>query len=159
MEGYNYRLQLVYVEPLPWFHFLQFRYSYQYRVNNSDRFVYNRNKELEEFAPDYDEDASNCFENLYSNHLFNLAVRHRLKVAYIRLTAFSPIYNLQTGTFGELITEIDGRRNIKNRLSQRFFCRSCLFQKRTADRLLRFKVSTDIIIIFLTRSTDRKQLF
>ena len=39
MEGYNYRLQLVYVEPLPWFHFLQFRYSYQYRVNNSDRFV------------------------------------------------------------------------------------------------------------------------
>ena len=79
-----------------------------------------------------------------------------MKVAYIRLTAFSPIYNLQTGTFGELITEIDGRRNIKNRLSQRFFCRSCLFQKRTADRLLRFKVSTDIIIIFLTRSTDRK---
>ena len=63
MEGYNYRLQLVYVEPLPWFHFLQFRYSYQYRVNNSDRFVYNWNKELEEFAPDYDEDASNCFEN------------------------------------------------------------------------------------------------
>ena len=61
MEGYNYRLQLVYVEPLPWFHFLQFRYSYQYRVNNSDRFVYNWNKELEEFAPDYDEDASNCF--------------------------------------------------------------------------------------------------
>ncbi len=51
MEGYNYRLQLVYVEPLPWFHFLQFRYSYQYRVNNSDRFVYNWNKELEEFAP------------------------------------------------------------------------------------------------------------
>lgn len=75
MEGYNYRLQLVYVEPLPWFHFLQFRYSYQYRVNNSDRFVYNWNKELEEFAPDYDEDASNCFENQYSNHLFNLAVR------------------------------------------------------------------------------------
>ena len=58
MEGYNYRLQLVYVEPLPWFHFLQFRYSYQYRVNNSDRFVYNWNKELEEFAPDYDEDLS-----------------------------------------------------------------------------------------------------
>ena len=54
MEGYNYRLQLVYVEPLPWFHFLQFRYSYQHRVNNSDRFVYNWNKELEEFAPDYD---------------------------------------------------------------------------------------------------------
>ena len=75
MEGYNYRLQLVYVEPLPWFHFLQFRYSYQHRVNNSDRFVYNWNKELEEFAPDYDEDASNCFENQYSNHLFNLAVR------------------------------------------------------------------------------------
>ena len=79
MEGYNYRLQLVYVEPLPWFHFLQFRYSYQYRVNNSDRFVYNWDKELQDFTPDYDEDASNCFENQYSNHLLNLSVRTNRK--------------------------------------------------------------------------------
>ncbi|WP_448781241.1 TonB-dependent receptor [Bacteroides congonensis] len=75
VDGYNYRLQLVYVEPLPWLHFLQFRYSYQYRVNNSDHFVYNWDKELEEFTPGYDEEASNQFENQYSNHLFNLAVR------------------------------------------------------------------------------------
>ena len=75
VDGYNYRLQLVYVEPLPWLHFLQFRYSYQHRINNSDRFVYNWDKKTEEFAPDYDEDASNCFENQYSNHLFNLAIR------------------------------------------------------------------------------------
>ena len=75
VDGYNYRVQLVYVEPLPWLHFLQFRYSYQYRVNNSDRFVYDWDKELEEFAPDYDEDASNRFENQYSNHLFNLSIR------------------------------------------------------------------------------------
>lgn len=75
VDGYNYRLQLVYVEPLPWLHFLQFRYSYQHRINNSDRFVYNWDKKAEEFAPDYDEDASNCFENQYSNHLFNLAIR------------------------------------------------------------------------------------
>ena len=73
VDGYNYRLQLVYVEPLPWLHFLQFRYSYQHRINNSDRFVYNWDKKAEDFAPDYDEDASNCFENQYSNHLFNLA--------------------------------------------------------------------------------------
>ena len=52
--------QLVYVEPLPWRHFLQLRYSYQYKVNNSDRFVYDWDKELEEFAPDFDEDSSNC---------------------------------------------------------------------------------------------------
>lgn len=75
VDGYNYRLQLVYVEPLPWLHFLQFRYSYQHRINNSDRFVYNWDKKAEDFAPDYDEDASNCFENQYSNHLFNLAIR------------------------------------------------------------------------------------
>lgn len=73
--GSNYRVQLVYVEPLPWQHFLQFRYSYQYRVNHSDRFVYNWDKALEEFAPDYDEKVSNRFENQYSNHLFNLGVR------------------------------------------------------------------------------------
>ena len=34
VDGYNYRVQLVYVEPLPWRHFLQLRYSYQYKVNN-----------------------------------------------------------------------------------------------------------------------------
>ena len=75
IDGYNYRVQLVYVEPLPWLHFLQFRYSYQYRANNSDHFVYNWDKDLDEFTPDYDEEASNCFENQYSNHLFNVAVR------------------------------------------------------------------------------------
>lgn len=75
VDGDNYRVQLVYVEPLPWRHFLQFRYSYQYRVNHSARFVYNWDKELEEFAPDYDEDASNRFENQYSNHLLNFSVR------------------------------------------------------------------------------------
>lgn len=78
-DGYNYRLQMVYVEPLPWLHFLQFRYSYQYKVNNSDRFVYNWDKESEDFTPDYDEDASNCFENQYSNHLLNLSVRTNRK--------------------------------------------------------------------------------
>ncbi|KAA4212741.1 TonB-dependent receptor, partial [Bacteroides ovatus] len=71
VDGYNYRVQLVYVEPLPWRHFLQLRYSYQYRVNNSDRFVYDWDKELEEFAPDLDQDSSNRFENQYSNHLVN----------------------------------------------------------------------------------------
>lgn len=75
VDGYNYRVQLVYIEPLPWRHFLQLRYSYQYKVNNSDRFVYDWDKKLEEFAPDYDEDSSNRFENQYSNHLLNLSVR------------------------------------------------------------------------------------
>lgn len=75
VDGFNYRVQLVYVEPLPWRHFLQLRYSYQYRVNNSDRFVYDWDKELEEFAPDFDEESSNRFENQYSNHLVNLAIR------------------------------------------------------------------------------------
>ena len=53
----------------------EFRYSYQYKVNNSDRFVYDWNEDLGEFTPDYDESASNQFENQYSNHLLNLAVR------------------------------------------------------------------------------------
>lgn len=75
VDGYNYRIQLVYVEPLPWQHFLQFRYSYQYRLNNSDRFVYDWDNTLDEFTPDFDEESSNRFENQYSNHLFNIAVR------------------------------------------------------------------------------------
>lgn len=74
-DGYNYRLQLVYVEPLPNRYFLQFRYSYQYRVTNSDRFVYNWDEAMEDFAADYDSLASNSFESQYSTHLFNMAVR------------------------------------------------------------------------------------
>ena len=68
-------MQLVYVEPLLWMHHLQFRYSYQYKVSNSDRLVYNWDKDLEEFSPDYDEVSSSIFENQYSNHLLNLSVR------------------------------------------------------------------------------------
>ena len=78
-DGYNYRLQLIYSEPLPWSHFLQFRYSYQYRVSNSDRFVYNWDKEADEFIADYDTLSSNCFENQYSTHLFNLGIRTNRK--------------------------------------------------------------------------------
>ena len=74
-DGDNYRIQLVYVEPLPWAHFLQFRYSYQHRTSNSDRKAYNWNKELEDFTEDPDTLNSNCFENQYSNHLVNLSVR------------------------------------------------------------------------------------
>lgn len=61
-DGDNYRIQLVYVEPLPWAHFLQFRYSYQHRTSNSDRKAYNWNKELEDFTEDPDTLNSNCFE-------------------------------------------------------------------------------------------------
>lgn len=74
-DGYNYRLQLVYVEPLPYAYFLQFRYSYQYQVTNSDRFVYDWESNLEDFEADYDTLASNCFESQYSTHLFNVAIR------------------------------------------------------------------------------------
>lgn len=79
-EGFNYRLQLVYVEPLPWTHFLQFRYSYQYKTNISDRYVYNWDESLQDFVSDYDTLSSNSFENQYSNHLFNLSVRTNRKM-------------------------------------------------------------------------------
>lgn len=76
-------MQLVYSEPLPWMHFLQFRYSYQNRTTNSDRFVYNWDNETEDFVADYDSLSSNCFENQYSTHLFNLGVRtNRKKYSY-----------------------------------------------------------------------------
>lgn len=78
--GDNYRIQLVYVEPLPWSHFLQFRYSYQHRTSNTDRKAYNWDKELEDFTEDPDTLNSNRFENQYSNHLFNLSVRTSQKM-------------------------------------------------------------------------------
>jgi len=60
---------------LPNRYFLQFRYSYQYRVTHSDRFVYNWDEAMEDFVADYDSLASNSFESQYSTHLFNMAVR------------------------------------------------------------------------------------
>lgn len=79
-DGYNYRLQLIYVEPLPWLHFLQFRYSYQHQVSRSDRSVYEWDKRNDDFFVEPDSAASNRFENQYSNHLFNLGVRTSRKM-------------------------------------------------------------------------------
>ena len=78
---------------------------------------------------------------------------HRLQITYIGLATLSPIYYLQTGALGELITEIDGRREIKNRSFQLIF--RIIFQYGMAHRLLRFKVGTYIIVIFLSGSANR----
>ncbi|NDV81749.1 TonB-dependent receptor [Bacteroides sp. 51] len=74
-DGANYRLQLVYAEPLPKAHFLQFRYSYQYRTATSDRRAYNWNEDTGGFEEDPDTLNSNLFKNQYSNHLFNIGLR------------------------------------------------------------------------------------
>lgn len=55
----------MYVEPLPNRYFLQFCYSYQYQVTNSDHFVYNWDEAMEDFVADYDSLASNSFETLF----------------------------------------------------------------------------------------------
>lgn len=78
-EGNNYRFQIVYVEPLPWLHFLQLRYSYQHRVNDSRRWVYDWDEMSEDFFSELDSTASNNFENQYANHLFNVSVRTNRK--------------------------------------------------------------------------------
>lgn len=79
-DDLNYRLQLVYVEPLPWTHFLQMRYSYQHKTANSDRAAYNWDEELGDFTEDPDTLNSNVFENQYSNHLLNFSVRTTRKM-------------------------------------------------------------------------------
>lgn len=78
-DGSNYRLQLVYSEPLPWKHFLQFRYSYQYRMADSEHYVYNWDTSAGDFMEEYDVQSSNSFENRYSTHLFNVGVRTNKK--------------------------------------------------------------------------------
>lgn len=82
-DGDNYRIQLVYVEPLFKAYFLQFRYSYLHRTTHSDRFVYNWDEANNDFYSECDTTASNSFENQYSNHLFNLSIRtNHLKYNY-----------------------------------------------------------------------------
>ena len=90
-DGHDYRLQFIYSEPLPWMHFLQFRYSFQYKVTNADRYVYNWDADSDDFETDYDGLSSNCFENQYSTHLFNIGIRtNRKKYNYTIGLDFAP---------------------------------------------------------------------
>ena len=75
VDGYNYRLQLVYVEPLPGFIFFSFVTVISIGLTIPTGLFITGIRRRKNLLPDYDEDASNCFENQYSNHLFNLAIR------------------------------------------------------------------------------------
>ena len=113
-DGSNYRLQLVYVEPLPKLFFLQFRYSYQHQVSNSDRRVYNWDKEKEEFTADPDTLSSNSFENQYSNHLFNLALRTNRKMYNYNVGVDIEPQKSVSRSFFEEVSKHEFERNVLN---------------------------------------------
>jgi len=82
-NGYNYRLQTTYTEPILNNRFLQFSYSYQYTLSRSEKYTYNaldNNMSANDFDRSYysqvpDTAYSNCYENKYTTQEFNLSLR------------------------------------------------------------------------------------
>ncbi|MEG2573602.1 MAG: carboxypeptidase-like regulatory domain-containing protein [Bacteroides sp.] len=74
-NGYNYKVQMSYTEPIFTNRFLQFSYSYQYKRSRSEKYTYNWDKELEEYSHLPDTASSNCYRNEYSNQQANISLR------------------------------------------------------------------------------------
>ncbi len=82
-NGYNYRLQVMYVEPIFTKRFLQLRYSYQNKYSSSERYTYDA---LGKYVSDMDyqdkiynknyvDSLSNSLENRYGTHQIELSLR------------------------------------------------------------------------------------
>lgn len=73
-KGFNYRLQVMYVEPIFTKRFLQLRYSYQNKFSSSDKFAYSMNN-LTNLYDIYVDSLSNSLNNRYATHQFELSLR------------------------------------------------------------------------------------
>lgn len=73
-NGYNYRLQAVYMEPIFTNRFLQLRYSYQFKYSTSEKYTHDRDVNGG-YKQNYVDSLSNSIENRYTNQQIELSMR------------------------------------------------------------------------------------
>lgn len=73
-NGYNFRLQAVYMEPIFTNRFLQLKYSYQYKYSTSDKYTHDADGNGG-FKPLYVDSLSNSIENKYTTQQIDLSMR------------------------------------------------------------------------------------
>lgn len=114
-KGYNYRLEATYSEPILKNRFLQFRYSYQYRYQKTDRKTYDLLDFQEgDLLNDYlNQDLSKYAENKYDNHNIALSLRTiREKYQYNIGVSLQPQKNRMEYEQGNV--NVDTVRNVVN---------------------------------------------
>ncbi|BEH00424.1 outer membrane beta-barrel protein [Bacteroides sedimenti] len=74
-NGFNYRLQAIYIEPIFTNRFLQFRYSYQNRYSALNKYTYNLDTLTNRYSDIYDESQSNVVSNRYATNQFEVSLR------------------------------------------------------------------------------------
>jgi len=95
-NSYNYKLQMVYVEPVFNKRFLQLRYSFQNSYSASDKYAYNAMDEYpyetafnsKNYYSDYIDSLSNSLSNRYMTHQFELSLR-TIRTKYMYNIGFS----------------------------------------------------------------------
>jgi len=95
-NSYNYKLQMVYVEPIFNKRFLQLRYSFQNSYSASDKYAYNAMDEYpyetafnnKNYYSDYVDSLSNSLSNRYMTHQFELSLR-TIRTKYMYNIGFS----------------------------------------------------------------------
>lgn len=73
-NGYNYRLQVLYMEPVFTNRFLQLRYSYQYKYSTSEKYTYDQDI-TGLYEKDYIDSLSNSLESRYNTQQIELSLR------------------------------------------------------------------------------------
>ncbi|MEG1839595.1 MAG: outer membrane beta-barrel protein, partial [Bacteroidaceae bacterium] len=140
-NGYNYKVQMSYTEPIFTNRFLQFRYSYQYKRSRSEKYTYNWDKELEEYSHLPDTASSNCYRNEYSNQQANISLRTvREKYYYNIGMSIEPQKSTSVTYVGD---------SIKNTLSRHVINYAPLF-----DFRYRFSKQSQLRIMYRGRSSQ-----
>jgi len=108
-NSFNYRLQMVYIEPIFNKRFLQFRYSFQNKYSGSDKFTHNAMDQYtydtdfssKNYYNDYIDSLSNSLNNRYMTHQFELSLR-TIRTKYMYNIGFSiePQTSKSTTTVG-----------------------------------------------------------
>ena len=90
-NAFNYRLQVMYVEPIFTKRFLQLRYSYQNKYSTSEKYAYDKDTLTNTYSKEYIDKYSNDLNNHYATHQIDLSLRTiRTKYMYNVGISFEP---------------------------------------------------------------------
>jgi len=111
-NGYNYRIQATYSEPIFTNRFLQFSYSYQHKYQKTDKNTYDYTDQ-ENYLNNRLDSLSKFYQNTYDTHEFNLSLK-TIREKYQYNIGFSVQPQQSTTTYEQGKINVDTTRNVVN---------------------------------------------
>ncbi len=130
-NGYNYRIQATYSEPVFTKRFLQFSYSYQHKYQKTDKNTYDY-RDQANYLDNRLDSLSKFYENTYDTHEFNVSLK-TMREKYQYNIGFSVQPQSSTTSYEQGKIKVDTTRNVVN-LSPTFDYRY-RFNKQTQLRI------------------------